>query len=1840
MGGFFYYRAGLAEILIIDNTDERKNEMKKLKMKRFLGLVLTFALVLTSVPLTGLAETEQSAVTSEEDAENEPVVLSEDGIVASGTCGDNLTWELDSEGALTISGTGEMYNYKVDRPSHKNDMYAPWYEFKDQLKSLRISEGVTSIGDFAFFECSGFTGDLMIPNSIVTIGESAFEWCTGFNGELLIPNSVTAINYRAFLKCTGLVGDLEIPDSVTLLGGGAFSGCSGFRGNLIIPNSVTYLGYRVFSGCSGFTGNLEIPDSVTGIGDHAFYSCSGFTGNLEIPDSVTDIDDSAFYGCSGFTGNLEIPDSVTDIGDSAFFGCTKLEHIYLGSGVNSIGEEAFQGCKSLTDISVDNNNNNYCSQNGVLFDKNKTKLIRFPAGKSGNYEIPYGVITIADHSFASCNNLCDIIISSSVISIEDSAFSYSNLSCITIPTSVSSIGDYSFSGCESLTDVFFMGKALSIGENAFYKSVLTSYYPYNDSTWTEDSLQNYGGTITWKKWNPETGEIYEDNSEESYSGSCGENLTWILEDGVLTISGTGPMRDFDNLGEDKDLTPWHDYEAEIKKVIIEDGVTTVGSNAFSYCENLYDVYIGKDIVSLEKWAFSSCDNLKEIYFYGDIPQFKDKDTIFDTDDEIDREVFLDVSATVYYPVNNDTWTKDAWEDHGGELVWTDWNPETGNKGAFFVYPEKCYLNTGDVFTVTAVYEDSNGNIADAGNLIWSKHVWRTDSLSVVEFGEKSDNYDNYSIEIKAQTPGTAYISAEAENGMIAPSIEVTVEMHAGIVSLSFRSDSANCTGENSNVDESETSGIMQHDFYYDDEFFYKDNTKYNNSLAVMTLGMELTSYSSPKYDDKYTDTLSQNERAENIKDAYAKLGFFNAEYYNYNVPLSDNSDKVAFSIATKKITDGESSDTLIAVVIRGGGYGAEWGSNFNVGNNGNATGFDSAAKSVLTELKQYVSNAEVSGSLKFWITGYSRGAATANILTHYINADLSNIHSSLKHEDIYSYTFATPNGYRKTESNVVDDSNIINIVSANDLVPKVALKMWGFSKYGQTFVLPEYNSSVINKNFKYLMGKELNIYNANGFENGITDLLFDMTLNTDGYVSHFQDAFVDSFSKEFATSSGDFFGVVPRLFLKAIWAGNISAEAKARFVYTLACLTGEISTAVLNSVLDGNDNAFEVMLDLISDKNLLGIANVHYPEHYLSWLESGGQLLITSDFFAKLNQDGKTNIHNYVVELFDSTYLKYSFFCPVDVNIYDSSDNLVVSIVDNEVVVDTLPCYVDGDNKIVYITGDDTYRFELTGNDDGSMDYIVEEFDNSSEIVRSVYYYDVPLEKGVTYTDTCKNNILNADEDYSITNGTVITKAALDTLVDDATEYTITIKNGGSSKSNAMEGERIEICSIVDDGYEFVGWSSDAEFNIFNDPTEAFTTIQMPSKDVTITAEWRRVDEEIIDLSTCSLSLSESEYIYDGTEKEPTVTITNGDQTLIEGTDYTVTYSDNVNAGTGSVTATGQSNYTGTITETFTIKKADQEIKATISSADLVEGETAAIEASATAGTLSYSSSDTAVATVDENGIVTAVSVGTVTITISTEGNENYNPATTAIEITVTEKPQQHTHEYGDPVFEWAEDYSCKAVFTCKDKDDEQTLDCTVTSEVTDPTCTKDGETVYTATVEFDGQTYTDTKTVPGDPATGHSYEYTDNGDGTHTATCVNGDDSFTEAHIFKDGVCICGAKEETPSESESPSEPESPAEPESPEESESSESSKPAETVKPWWKAWLEKWFGNTEETPEETPSESESATEQEQPSESESESPTEPEQPSESEQTSESTPENQDPGFNIWDWLFSWWW
>jgi len=303
--------------------------------------------------------------------------------------------DLSASNIAAYTGTGGTYSTaSLSYPANEIPKRAFFY--KTGLKSIKLPDSTTSIGDYAFNYCSGISsiilpdpvlkiGDLAfasctglatatLPASLVTIGSSSFSNCSALTGDLVIPNFVTSIGSNAFTQCSGLNGTLTLPASLTSIGISAFSYCSGLKGNLIIPNSVTTVGDRAFVNCTGFSGNLSlsrsltainpytfsncngltgtltIPTTVTTIGSYAFSLCSGLTGSLTIPNSVTSIGDASFLYCSGLTGTLTIPNSVATIGTSSFAYCSGFEELYLSKKLIAMPTETFAGCFGLKTI--------------------------------------------------------------------------------------------------------------------------------------------------------------------------------------------------------------------------------------------------------------------------------------------------------------------------------------------------------------------------------------------------------------------------------------------------------------------------------------------------------------------------------------------------------------------------------------------------------------------------------------------------------------------------------------------------------------------------------------------------------------------------------------------------------------------------------------------------------------------------------------------------------------------------------------------------------------------------------------------------------------------------------------------------------------------------------------------------------------------------------------------------------------------------------------------------------------------------------------------------------------------------------------------------------------------------------------------------------------------------------------------------------------------------------------------------------------------------------------------------------------------------------------------------
>ncbi len=351
-------------------------------------------------------------------------------VVASGKCGDDITWQLDEAGTLTISGTGEMYNYNGNLSN-----YAPWNDKRQDVKKVVVKGDVTNIGDWAFWGC-------------------------------------------------GNLASVSLPDSATRIGSYAF--CSGLS-QIVLPKNLTTIESRAFEGCSNLK-KIILPDSVTSIGKHAFSNCSSLE-TVVLSDSLISIGDYAFYG-DFLLSNIEIPRNVAQIGNLAFAYCNKLKSIPVEEG-----------------------NIHFCSKNGILYNKDMTKIVCYPAGKTDisqfdipdgiaeigvsafancmalrTIEIPSSVTTIGATAFVNCRNLYSVNIPQSVTSIGSSAFnSCYNISSLVIPEGVESIEYSTFRECHNLAEIWLPSSLKKVGKTAFSwcNSLKDVYYSGSEAQWNE-----------------------------------------------------------------------------------------------------------------------------------------------------------------------------------------------------------------------------------------------------------------------------------------------------------------------------------------------------------------------------------------------------------------------------------------------------------------------------------------------------------------------------------------------------------------------------------------------------------------------------------------------------------------------------------------------------------------------------------------------------------------------------------------------------------------------------------------------------------------------------------------------------------------------------------------------------------------------------------------------------------------------------------------------------------------------------------------------------------------------------------------------------------------------------------------------------------------------------------------------------------------------------------------------------------------------------------------------------------------------------------------------------------
>jgi len=534
---------------------------------------------------------------------------------------------------LTISGTGAMKDWS-------SSSAAPWWSgYRTAISKVTVNDGITSIGDRAFFLCYGIT-EVVLPESLTTIGHFAFADCSSLTSieiadgvtsignsafagaglvSVTIPKGVTIISENMFSQCHSLT-EVEIHDGVIAISTGAFNKCGSLI-SIFIPDSVTSIGYSVFENCTSLTnisvdennqnyksisGNLYnyscdtliqyaigkedtsfvIPDGVTSIG-YAFSTCKNLK-SITISDSVTTMSERAFYSCSGLE-SITIPDSITTIPASAFYRCTSLKSVELSINLTSIDNQAFASCVNLASITIHD-----------------------------------GVTSIGASSFEGCSSLISIF----------------------IPDSVEFIGEYAFMGCTSLA-IYCEAESQPTGWdwaewNPDDRPVVWGFGQSHEHSYTSEvTIEPTHMTVGEMTYTCECGDSYteeiakiEEHTFVDGKCECGviEEITDYIEkwdvsaagDGsvmaylraypncsdyyTLIIIGTGDMADWSS-----EKAPWYSsYSSKIVSVTVESGVTKIGNNAFYGCINLASATICEGVTTIGNYAFEVCYNLTDI----------------------------------------------------------------------------------------------------------------------------------------------------------------------------------------------------------------------------------------------------------------------------------------------------------------------------------------------------------------------------------------------------------------------------------------------------------------------------------------------------------------------------------------------------------------------------------------------------------------------------------------------------------------------------------------------------------------------------------------------------------------------------------------------------------------------------------------------------------------------------------------------------------------------------------------------------------------------------------------------------------------------------------------------------------------------------------------------------------------------------------------------------------------------------------------------------------------------------------------------------------------------------
>lgn len=807
-------------------------------------------------------------------------------------------------------------------------------------------------------------------------------------------------------------------------------------------------------------------------------------------------------------------------------------------------------------------------------------------------------------------------------------------------------------------------------------------------------------------------------------------------------------------------------------VSLPNGLITISEDTF-YNSNIKQVYIPASVKTIEPSAFAYCAKLVDVYYGGTEAQWQ----TVDIKGKDSTNIRLSMEEVTFH-----------YNATGLPSQAVKPTPSPAPEGPVKIkrlYPENGGVALGSIFEIEFDREIAESpkqqNVAD--NEAGSKKlgIYGMDGTAIFECNEFHHSkfvlsgdritvrFSDHNTGVRMKEGEKYYIVMEEgffhfTDGSVSPAIEKGEweftcggTKTKGTLRFHFRS-----------------SGIKGTDLYYsglpyDDEWFKKDSTAHQFRLAQLSAGFV------------YAGCTSAENTAKPYANGYdflEQMGFAEETLVNIGHDKED-SDTIGMIMGTKILRDGKTEEPLLAICLRGSDYGAGgWAGNFKVGESGAYhEGFNRAAEMALAEVKKYIAQQEEEGrsmkGLRIWLTGYSRSAATANLLSAKLREK-----GVCAGNRIFTYTFATPNNQYNVKGSAQHYSNIFNYVNPSDAVPLVPLNAWGFGKQGTTYLLPKlagsYMAPVQAQYSKLTSGQSYvtpqhNTHLLTWMTETVTDAVPDRAayyryiqpILVKAFDSNNPDALYEGFAEALNCRTTDVkvlftsirtmvdirispgvriaAGQTASAMAASIAAQGANYEPYAKLFLSLGdVIRGAVAELTANqfsgTIRHDNLELLTAVANLI-EKNEFNLIQEHYAETYFTWMMSISEDDLTID----------TSCHAKIAVI----------RCPVDVEVYDSQGNLAAKVEDNvaqEVSGSkvTAAVYGTSDKVIVMPKGQD-YTVKITATGSGTMDYSVYESAGDNCPLRTVSIHDIPLAVGDIFDGKVDSAQNTPNRSYALT---------------------------------------------------------------------------------------------------------------------------------------------------------------------------------------------------------------------------------------------------------------------------------------------------------------------------------------------------------------------------------------------------------------------------------------------------------------------------------------------------------